>query len=175
MKLKCIYVRDCGDIFTEGRVYDAEHSGLFTNQFRLTNDKDLTSHVPLNGALWGFQIIQEDYEEPADTQNQAQESSEKPQPKFGEILHIKGHPYVFIRIDSDGDWVVYDETEEVEFCRAETFDEFRPSPHQEQRERILKRWKGKSLEQAHDTEVCIAEMRVSDLIDFVQENILAET
>ena len=165
MKLKCIHNEPNDNLFTVGAIYDAEPSGLHVGQFRVINDKGNPSHVPLKGALWGFELIQDDQEE----------SPAQSEPEFGDVLHINGEPFIFIKSSSDRYYTTINQEGVVRECDAEVFDEYAPNPYQEQRERILKRWQGKSLDNAHDTEVCIAEIRVSDLIDFVQENLLAES
>jgi len=102
-------------------------------------------------------------------------SQELSEPKFGDVLHYKGVPHIFIRINSDGDWAIRNSEDAVEYVGRNQIDEYKPDEHQEQRQRILERWQRKSLDNSHDTLVCIAEMRVDRLIDFVQENILAES
>jgi cytosine/adenosine deaminase-related metal-dependent hydrolase len=98
----------------------------------------------------------------------------KKQPKFGDMLHIKGAPHVFLQIDSDGDYEAVDEFGERVFVGREVFDEYAPNPYEEQRERILKRWKGKSLDNMADTEESIINITVDSLVDFVIQNIVEE-
>lgn len=100
----------------------------------------------------------------------------KSEPKFGDVLHINGVPFLFIKTHQNGlEFYTVDSEGSMKSCDKEVFDEYAPNPYQEQRERILKRWKRKTLDNAMDTERGIAQMRVSDLIDFVQENLLAES
>ena len=140
------------------------------------------SSTPQGGLFWNSidngQTPEESTPPPAPVEppKQAEEQPKKSQPEFGDVLHINGSPRVYLsKWGSSGAHRVTSEDGQVSIVDLKEIDEYAPNPHQEQRERILKRWQRKSLEQAHDTEVCIAEMRVSDLIDFVQENILAET
>ena len=53
-------------------------------------------------------------------------------------------------------------------------DEYKPNETQELCNRILERYQRKSLDNAWDTLVCRVDMSVSDLIDFVVDNLNAE-
>tara|TARA_Y100000593_G_scaffold94032_1_gene191288 strand:- start:65892 stop:66449 length:558 start_codon:yes stop_codon:yes gene_type:complete len=98
-----------------------------------------------------------------------------PEPKFGDVLHINGNARVYLSTYGHNSHKLASEDSQIHIVSLDEIDEYATNPYQEQRERILKRWKGKSLDNAHDTERGIAQMRVSDLIDFVQENLLAES
>jgi len=98
-------------------------------------------------------------------------SQELSEPKFGDLLNGNGVCYVFIRVDNNGDCMVIDDKGNFVFASLDFFDEYKPDPAQELRNRILARWQSKTLDSAFDTEVCIVEMRMGDLINFVIENL----
>lgn len=167
--LKCIYVKTFGDMFTVGKIYKASPDDFFSGQYLLTNDLGAMSQVPLEGAAWGFEIIE-------DEQEKFVSGTDVQEPKFGDILHINGEPFVFIRSSTEGHtWYTANTEGVIRDCDKEVFDEYAPNPYQEQRERILKRWKQRTLDNSHDEPHEFVEIRLSDLIDFVQENILAES
>lgn len=110
---------------------------------------------------------------------QKKESEEKPEttqdaPVFGDVLHINGEPFVFIKSSSGHYYTTVNQEGVVRECDAEVFDEYTPDPIQELRKRILERWKGQSLYHAYDTEASRADVFVGDIIEFVIENLNAE-
>ena len=101
--------------------------------------------------------------------------SKSEEPDFGDVVHVNGNPRVYLRVCGYNSHIIASQDGQTHIVRFDEIDEYKPDEHQEQRQRILQRWQRKNLDNAHDTLVCIAEMRLDRLIDFVQENILAES
>lgn len=59
MKLKCIMCDRRSVTFTEGALYEAKPSDFYKDEFVVTNDYGNRDTVPLDGALWKFEIVKE--------------------------------------------------------------------------------------------------------------------
>ena len=157
MKLKCVRAEIPG--FTEDHIYEV--SGVeFEIYYFVKNDMGQNVSVPLDGALWEFEIVQEG----------EQDMQQKSGPKFGDIVHVNGNKYLFILIDEDGDYKLVGSEGETYYVQWEEIDEYKPDPEQELRQRILNDWCSQSLDLAFDTEVCRVECSVGQMIDFIVEH-----
>lgn len=58
MKLKCIMCDRRSVTFTEGALYEAKPSDFYKDEFVVTNDYGNRDTVPLDGALWKFEIVE---------------------------------------------------------------------------------------------------------------------
>jgi len=94
------------------------------------------------------------------------------EPKFGDILHIDGAPYIFVcEVFNPSGYKVVCKAGMLHCKSRHQFDEYAPDPVQEQRDRILKRWKNKAMENSLDTESSTVSLSMKELIDFVVENL----
>ena len=136
-------------------------------------DQDL-----IQSFIWGTSPQGDDFwrsvfngQVPEELQTKAQPKST---PALGDVLHYNGEQVVYLSNLHSGCHLVSFENGVALEVTLDELDEYKPNETQELRNRILERWQRKSLDNSHDTEVCIAEMRVSDLIDFVVDNLNAE-
>ena len=89
----------------------------------------------------------------------------KSEPEFGDIVHYKGRPFVFIRVDSDGDYVLRDPEDEITWVKSlGDIDEYASQACDPQREVVqdsINAWYGygETVETSHD-----------ELIDFILTN-----
>lgn len=97
-------------------------------------------------------------------------------PKFGDKLHIKGEPVVVIQVrDRNNNYVIAREDGGILYgVSINEFDEYRPDPEKQLRERILKRWKNRHVDHAFDEEDSVVSIMIGDIIEFVVENIKKE-
>ena len=102
------------------------------------------------------------------------QKSTQDSPVFGDVLDYNGGQVVYLSNLHSGCHLVSFENGVTLEVTLDELDKYKPNETQELRNRILERWQRKTLDNSHDTEVCIAEMRVSDLIDFVVDNLNAE-
>lgn len=141
----------------------------------------LWDDTPQGSSFWGaidYGLIPEGYTPPK-YKECSQERPEEPkkssdEPKFGDVLHINGEPFVFIKSSSDHYYTTINQEGIVRECDAEVFDEYAPDPTQELRERILERWKGQCLYHAYDTTMSRVDVSVGDIVEFVIGNLNAE-
>ena len=71
--------------------------------------------------------------------------------EFGQVVHVSGIPFAVVW-ERNGQVMSVDVEGRTEVCAKEHFDEFKPCPEQGRREKLLKLWRGQSLDFAHDKE-----------------------
>ena len=163
--VKCISPGKGVDYITAGRVYEV--TMVDENACEGYSDTGDLMYIYLPDSSHGVFEVLENYQEDS-------MSTKKAEPKFGDILHINGNTRVYLSTYGHNSHKLASEDGQIHIVNLEQVDEYAPDPTQELRERILERWKRKSLDNAHDTEACIVEMRGNDLVDFVIENLNAE-
>lgn len=102
------------------------------------------------------------------------QKSTQDSPALGDVLHYNGGQVVYLSNLHSGCHLVSFENGITLEVTLDDLDEYKPNETQELRNRILERYQRKSLDNAWDTFVCRVDMSVSDLIDFVVDNLNAE-
>ena len=102
------------------------------------------------------------------------QKSTQDSPVFGDVLHYNGGQVVYLSNLHSGCHLVSFENGITLEVTLDELDEYKPNETQELHNRILERYQRKSLDNAWDTLVCRVDMSVSDLIDFVVDNLNAE-
>jgi len=116
------------------------------------------------------------YEKPKnyDVSQKTAKVNTKDSPALGDVLHYNGEQVVYLSNLHSGCHLVSFENGVTLEVTLDELDEYKPNETQELRNRVLERYQRKSLDNAWDTLVCRVDMSVSDLIDFVVDNLNAE-
>ena len=168
MKLRC--TRSLAPGYTVGNTYPVVEE--YIEAYLVINDLGGDSTVPLDGGIWGFEIVENIHNRPHLSINGGDMSENTEQaPHFGDKLHIQGITHVFVRIDDDDDWVLVDQGGDLTYHIQEEIDEYRPDPIQQLREKIMEDFRRTSLDEAYTNEGSTLIMSGKDLVDFIVENL----
>ena len=159
--LRCISAKPSDDSFSVGTTYEVLRVDSDGDYLLLGDDNyewiiDCKTLEGCFGSYVGtFEIVRPEREQV------------KTKPEFGDLVHYKGTPYIFIRVDPDDDYVLRAMDDGVCHVDLEEIDEYAPNPTAELRKQVLNDLRAWHSDGLQDSWLSTTDISTSDLIDFI--------